>query len=213
MESLTIEEAARQLRELDRLMHQRRITGIAYRNRKEKLLARIKQPVQPITGVQLQQQQHRYMTRRQLATLNPPLVAKTSYSVNNGTQPYIKTSLHHTDPLTDKATRAEPAQRQYQPTQLMRQELDDFIVVDGEGESDEWEPSSLDNESAASGEKIEAVREAPTLAENERRELEEHFRSVTVRFNPAHRPMFPPKTPRTVQIDFGDSLSDDIVNK
>jgi hypothetical protein len=157
--SLTIQEAAEQLRELDRLLHQRRITGIAHRNRKERLLARIKQPA---SG--------RYMTRRQLGA---PLE-------KNNSQP------RHHNPYTE--------------TRLLRRDLDDFIVRGG-GDDDDYVDDKDDGDDDDDDSAVSDDARPQPVETDERRALEEHFRSVTVRFNPEYRPMFPPRAPRAVQID------------
>jgi len=230
---LSIEEAGAQLRDLDQLLYRRKITGIAYRNKKERLLARISKPADGPT--------HRYTTRRQVNALNPPQ-RKTFGGMIDQQQ------RQQTQPLQPISTRGPPLQQ-------MRDELRDFIVYStGDSDDSDSDDASEINHSEHSTHDIGREEEEeiidievlpvqsvintndqppaihPDIDEQkarERREQEEHFKSVTVQFNRSlmetykddddasrqrqptgglvtnYSPMFPPKQTKTVYIDFG----------
>lgn len=96
---LTPEEASVQLQELDRMLYRRDITGIVYRNRKEKILGRIARPADAP-----------HLTRRQMRALNP--------------YPQQK----HYDAMRKLQVQPDRPKPQRQSAQQMRRELADFIV-------------------------------------------------------------------------------------
>ncbi len=212
---LSIEEASAQLRELDQLLYRHKITGIAYRNKKERLLARISKPADGPT--------HRYTTRRQVNALNPP--------------------QRKTFATTDQR-QAQPILTRVPPPQQMRDEMRDFIVYSTDddaseeieysthdiGGEEEEEEHTIDIgmvpvQSAAKNTNTDE-QHAVIYTDMARREHEEHFKSVTVQFKRSppvyahgdassqqrqptgglvtnYSPMFPPKLAKTVYIDFG----------
>ena len=217
-QQLSVQEASEQLQELDRQLRKRAITEIVYRNRKEKILASITRTNDTT--------QPRYTTRRQLRALAPA-----------PERPAKMTPVQSLDPLTEKN---KLPQRQYQPTRLLMQELDDFIVSDDDesqllssyyDSGDETEEALISSDDGGKDdddvdrlvEKVvqrinvssvvavtppvaPVIKEVPVLLtdkEREEKERAEHFASVTVKFNPQYRPMFPPKGPKTLEIDFG----------
>jgi hypothetical protein len=218
-QQLSVQQASEQLQELDRQLMKRAITEIVYRNRKEKILASIvRSDTQP-----------RYTTRRQLRALTPERPQQQQQ------QQHQKPPGQSLDPLTEKN---KLPQRQYQPTRLLMQELDDFVVSDDNEsqlssfyDSDETVEALLSSDDEVDDmdrlvEKVvqrinvsttasvvapppvaSAVKEVPKILtdeEREEKERAEHFASVTIKFNPEdRRPMFPPKGPRTLEIDFG----------
>jgi hypothetical protein len=207
---LTLTEASALLQDLDRQRKQGRITGIAYRNRRERLLARITEAApQPLAPRDTKQ--YRYLTRRQLQAVMPAPAPRP---------PPLEHGRAALDLYKKQQRRDE------------REAMDDFIVYsddDVEGEDDDDISAYIEdeedgvNESGAEKEFIEPMmkeRSEPvtttattkladvqdtkeTEAQREMREKLAHFESVKVQY----RPMFPDKRAKVIDIDFvGPSL-------
>lgn len=183
---LTLTEASQLLQELDKQRKQGRITGIAYRNRRERLLSRIMEaPPQPLD------KKHRYLTRRQLQLVMPAPAPRP---------PPLEHGHAALDLYRKKAE---------------KEAMDEFIVHSSEeGDTDDDDISIYQEEEEKEKEFIEPMLEErrepvttkqqteETEAQREHREKMAQYESVKISF----RPMFPEKRAKVIDIDFVGSL-------